>query len=368
LSPRLVYKFRALTYHAPPAAGSLDGYLSRLRLDEVGKLARELSAKREVWSVRAVSPPVEDAAGALGVKPAKYVEGFYEAAVKVANYVAFPLRRLEPGELVEMMRSFERAYFSVEYAEGEEEGIVEALRRIPEEAGWVAGSRFAVAFGGRPVTPYFPVTTSEVEGLTASLLYPTHVAELVEGGEPLPDALRATALEAYRLVYGAIDRAGASLPLIGLDLSLSPWGSDSVALLLEKLLGLPLFSPGTLSVLKAVNGALSLLASSLGAVGFNEVMLPLAEDDRLKELAAVGQLRFRDLLAATPACVAGLDMVPLPSTTETRVLKWVMRDLDAASKLKRKPLGMRVLLVGAAPGEEVELGMFGSVPVLDPLA
>jgi len=97
-------------------------------------------------------------------------------------------------------------------------------------------------------------------------------------------------------------------------------------------------------------------------VGFNEVMLPLAEDDRLKELAAVGQLRFRDLLAATPACVAGLDMVPLPSTTETRVLKWVMRDLDAASKLKRKPLGMRVLLVGAAPGEEVELGMFGKTP------
>jgi uncharacterized protein (UPF0210 family) len=362
-----VYKFRALTYHAPPATGSLDGYLSRLKLDDAGRLAKELSARKEVWSVRVVSPPVEDAAGALDVKPSRYVEEFYETAIKVANYVAFPLRRLEPSELVELMRSFERAYFSVEYRLEEEEAVIEVLRRVPEEVGWVAGSRFAVAFGGRPVTPYFPVTTSETEGVTASLLYPTHVAELVEGGEPLPDALRATALEAYKLVYNAIDRVGTNLPLIGLDLSLSPWASDSVALLLEKLLGLPLFSPGTFFVLRAVNEALSLLASSLGAVGFNEVMLPLAEDDRLKELAAVGHLRFRDLLATAPACVAGLDMVPLPSTTDARVLKWAMRDLDAASKLKRRPLGMRLLLVGASPGEEVELGMFGKTPVIDPL-
>jgi uncharacterized protein (UPF0210 family) len=318
-----------------------------LKLDDAGRLAKELSARKEVWSVRVVSPPVEDAAGALDVKPSRYVEEFYETAIKVANYVAFPLRRLEPSELVELMRSFERAYFSVEYRLEEEEAIIEVLRRVPEEVGWVAGSCFAVAFGGRPVTPYFPVTTSETEGVTASLLYPTHVAELVEGG--------------------AIDRVGTNLPLIGLDLSLSPWASDSVALLLEKLLGLPLFSPGTFFVLRAVNEALSLLASSLGAVGFNEVMLPLAEDDRLKELAAVGHLRFRDLLATAPACVAGLDMVPLPSTTDARVLKWAMRDLDAASKLKRRPLGMRLLLVGASPGEEVELGMFGKTPVIDPL-
>ena len=338
-----------------------------MKLDDAGRLAKELSAKKEVWSVRVVSPPVEDAARALDVKLSKYVEEFYEVATKVANYVAFPLRRLEPSELVELMRSFERAYFSVEYRPDDEEAVIEVLRRVPEEVGWVAGSRFAVAFGGRPVTPYFPVTTSETEGATASLLYPTHLAELIDGGETLLDALRATALEAYRLVYSAIDRCGTGLPLLGLDLSLSPWASDSVAALLEKLLGMPLFSPGTFAVLRSVNEALSLLASSLGAVGFNEVMLPLAEDDRLKELAAVGQLRFRDLLATAPACVVGLDMVLLPSTTETRVLKWAMRDLDAASKLKRRPLGMRVLLVGASPGEEVELGMFGKTPVIDPL-
>lgn len=362
-----MYKFRALAYHAPPAAGSLDGYLSRLKLEEVGRLAKELSAKREVWSVRVVSQPVEAAAGALGVKPAEYVEKFYEEAIKVCNYVAFPLQSLNPGELVELMRTFERAYFSVEYSDEREGAIVEALRRIPEEAGWVAGSRFAVSFGGRPVTPYFPVTTSEVEGVTLSLLYPTHVAELIESGMTLPDALRTVALEAYRLAYEALDRSGAKLALLGLDLSLSPWASDSVAALLEKLLGLPLFSPGTFAVLRAVNEALSLLASSLGAVGFNEVMLPVAEDDRLKELAAVGQLRFRDLLAASAACVAGLDMVAIPSTTEDRVLRWVMRDLEAASRLKRKPLGMRLLLVSAAPGEEVDLGMFGKTPVVDPL-
>ena len=358
-----MYKFRALAYHAPPASGSLDEYVSRLKLDELKRVAGELARRREVWTVRAVSPPADEAAG---VSLGKYVEAFYEAAKEVAGYVAFPLARLDASELAELMVSFERAYFSAPYAEEQEGEIVRALREVPERAGWVAGSRFAVAFGGRPVTAYFPVTTSEAEGLSLSLLYPNHISSLIEGGASLSEALRQAALEAYRLAYEALDASGSRLPLHGVDLSLSPWDTDSVAALLEKLLGAPLFTPGTLHLLRAVNEALSALASSLRAPGYNEVMLPLAEDARLKELAAVGHLRFRDLLAATPACVAGLDMVPVPATVEDRVLRWVMRDLDAARRLKGRPLGMRLILVGAEPGEEVELGAFGKTPVLDP--
>ncbi|MEM3892855.1 MAG: DUF711 family protein [Thermofilum sp.] len=362
-----MYRFRALAYHAPLPRGDLDSYISQLRVGEAGELARELSKRREVWTVRAVSPPAREAAEALGVSLEKYVEAFYEEARRTAGYVAFPLSSLEPSLLAELAASYERAYFSAPYSTALENAIVEALRKLPEEAGWVAGSRFAVAFGGAPVTAYFPATTSEGEGFTLSLLYPNHVAEELERGKSLPEALRSVALEAYRLAHEAREAAGSSLKLLGIDLSLSPWERESVAALLEKLLGLPLFSPGTQGVLHLVNTALSSTASTLEAVGFNEVMLPLAEDARLKELAAVGQLRLRDLVAATFTCVAGLDMVPIPSTAEDSILKGLMRDLAAAHAVKNRKLGMRLILVDAEPGEEVDLGMFGKTPVLDPL-
>lgn len=362
-----MYRFRALAYHAPLPKGRLESYISQLRVDEARELARELSKRREVWTVRAVSPPAEEAAKALEVGLEKYVEAFYEASRGAAGYVAFPLSSLNPELLTELVASYERAYFSVPYSEALEEAVIEALRLIPEKAGWVAGSRFAVAFGGAPVTAYFPVTTSEREGVTLSLLYPSHIAEELEKGRSLAEAMRSVALEAYKLAHEAREAAGSELELLGIDLSLSPWERDSVAALLEKLLGLPLFGPGTLSLLHAVNKLLSSLASSLEAVGFNEVMLPLAEDTRLKELAAVGQLRLRDLLASSFTCVAGLDMVPIPSTTEDSALKGMMRDLAAAHALKGKRLGMRLILVDADPGEEVDLGVFGKTPVLDPL-
>lgn len=362
-----MYRFRALAYHAPPPKGDLSGYVSQLRVIEAREIARELSKRREVWTIRAVSPPAYEAAKSFGVSLEKYVESFYEEAVKAAGYVAFPLSSLEPNLLVELAASYERAYFSAPYDTEHEDKIIEVLRKLPEKAGWVSGSRFAVAFGGAPVTAYFPVTTSEREGFTLSLLYPNHISEELGRGKSLYEALRDTALEAYRLAHEAREATGTSLQLLGIDLSLSPWEKESVAALLEKLLGFPLFSPGTQGLLYRVNAALGSIASSLDAVGFNEVMLPLAEDARLKELAAVGQLRLRDLVAATFACVTGLDMVPIPSETEDSVLKGIMRDLAAAHAVKGRKLGLRLLLVDAEPGGEVDLGMFGKTPVLDPL-
>ena len=52
---------------------------------------------------------------------------------------------------------------------------------------------------------------------------------------------------------------------------------------------------------------------------------------------------------------------------EDRVLRGLMRDLYSLHLLKGGTIGMRVILVGAEPGEEVELGEFGKTPVMDPL-
>lgn len=361
-----MYRFRALAYHAPSPRGGITEYLRQLRVEALGELARELSKKREVWTVRAVSPPADEAARALEVNLERYVEAFYEAARVVAGYVAFPLRSLDPVLLVELMASYDRAYFSVTYAADQESSIVKALRLIPEKVSISAGSRFAVAFGRIPVTAYFPVTTSREEGVTLSLLYPNHLAERLERGETLPDAIRSTVQDAYELAREALKASGVQLRLLGVDLSLSPWDRESVASLLEKLTGRRLFSPGTLGAIYYVSEALTSLAPAFGGVGFNEVMLPLAEDARLKELALAGELKLRDLIAASFACVAGLDMVPIPEAVEDTLLKGVMRDLAAAQAIKGKPLGLRLILVDAEPGAEVDLGFFGKTPVLDP--
>lgn len=362
-----MYKFRALTYHAPPASGSLDSYLSRLKMDEVKRFVEELSKRREVWSVRIVCPPVYEASSIFNVSMEKFLEAFYEVTIKTANYVAFPLSRLESGELAELMLSFEKAYFSVVYNEELTGEVIKVLREVPEKAGWLAGSRFAVSFGKRPVTPYFPVTTSENEGYTLSLLYPSHIEKEISEGVALPDSLRKTVLDAYRVIYDALNSINATVPFHGVDLSLSPWQKESVAALIEKLQGMPFGNPGTISTVKALNEALQLLASSLKTTGFNEVMLPLAEDDRLKELTGTGQVTFKDFLYLTLVCVVGLDMVLLPSTTDDAVLRGLINDLEAARRVKGRSLGMRILLVDAEPGTDVDLGFFGKTPVLDPL-
>jgi len=37
------------------------------------------------------------------------------------------------------------------------------------------------------------------------------------------------------------------------------------------------------------------------------------------------------------------------------------------AEVKRKPIGLRLILVDVEAGEEVDLGIFGKTPVLDPL-
>ena len=310
---------------------------------------------------------VDEACRVFDVPQEKFVEEFYETVMEVVDYVAFPLASLDSDRLVALISSYENAFFSLEYREEYLDEIVEVLRRIPRECGWEAGARFGVSLGRIPTTPYFPVTRSGGEGLSMSLLYVDYLKSRVANGASVSDAMREAALRAYKLAYEASDSADSRLALIGLDLSLSPWMEESVGALVEQILGAPLMTPGTYSTIGLLNDLLTTLAKSLRAVGFNEVMMPLAEDNRLKELAAVGQLKFRDLLSLTPLCVAGLDMVPIPSTTEEKVLKGVISDLRRFHLLKGRSIGMRLVLVDSEPGVEILLGRFGRTPVLDPL-
>ncbi len=90
-----MFKFRALTYHAPPPTGSLEEYVHRLKFDELRKYAKALSGKREVWSTRVVAPPLEEAASSLETSEWNFAEAFYEEASQNSDYVAFPLNTVD---------------------------------------------------------------------------------------------------------------------------------------------------------------------------------------------------------------------------------------------------------------------------------
>ncbi|QOJ78079.1 DUF711 family protein [Infirmifilum lucidum] len=271
------------------------------------------------------------------------------------NYVGIPLGHWDPSTLYEALLTYPRLFLSVEYGPGSESDILKVFR-VFSESSYMLATRFAVSFGQRVQTPYFPATQSKENGVSLSLLY---VEQFKKG------ALLESLLERLKEMQRQAEASWDSF--LGVDLSISPWMERSVASLVEEISGITFTLPGTIAAIRELNRRIEYLASHVKTTGFNEVMLPLAEDNRLKELARIGQLRFSHLLNYASYCVAGLDMVVIPDTSEDTVLLGLLRDLWDIHLLKRRPLGMRLILAPAEDGSDIDLGMFGKTPVLSPL-
>lgn len=269
---------------------------------------------------------------------------------------AVPLNYLEtPQNIVEAFSENPGLYTSIPYVDGSERKIYSLLLALSEES-WLYPTRFAVAFGERYNTPYFPVTETRSEGVTASLLYTRLYSDHVDNLAEIKEALYSVA-KLLGSIYSDFQ---------GIDYSLSPWMEESVAAVVERKAGIQFTLPGTISAIRAINSELEDISRNAG-IGYNEIMLPLGEDNRLKELARAGQLRFSHLLSYTAFCVVGLDMVPIPDTTDIEVVAGVIRDLKSIYLLKGRSLGMRLIPVGVEEGMDVDLGIFGATPVLSPL-
>ena len=270
------------------------------------------------------------------------------------NYFALPLPENGPLDLLpSLFEDNPRLFTSIPFSSSNAEKIVDLLKTLSQKS-WLYMARLAVAFGGRHNTPYFPATEAKLDGVTASLLYPKLLLET-----PFDEAKK-TLWKLYEHMEANIR------DFRGVDYSLSPWMDESVALVIEHVTGTQFTLPGTINGIIKINGKLEEIARR-GGIGYNEIMLPLGEDNRLKQLARDGQLRFSHLLNYSAYCVAGLDMVPIPDTTDPAILLNTMRDLQSIYEKKGRPLAMRVILVGADEGEEISLGFFGKIPVLSPL-
>jgi uncharacterized protein (UPF0210 family) len=234
--------------------------------------------------------------------------------------------------------------------------IFTRLSRIePEYA-----TRVAVSLNGRMLmTPYFPLSASLTSSVMVgiALLYPSLLA----------DAYRKGGFEGIAEYIGQIHAELSSiLSGIGMgflvDYSISPWMDDSVAGLIETITGRPIHDVSSANAIAMLNSLLWRMEDQGGVGGYNEVMLPYAEDKGLMDAGSRGMLRARDLLYLSTICVAGPDMIVVPMDKDS-LEAFIRLSFNIASNMVRVK-ALRIIPVDAEPGEMVSLGRFGRIPVI----
>jgi len=331
------------------------------------------SFKSEVWTKRIVLPRFDAQRDGMIRRISSLLENTL-SEVKV-NYVALPLGYFEldrvANELADCLGKSKSLLCSVKLSELgtalEPERALSAarlLKFIAEEAGSLSCARFAFSCGDQPGTPYFPDTASDTVGFTLSMRYVREVRDIFEkekGMEKEEIALLLKQVEAEAIAASE----HSSLKYAGMDCSLSPWMEESAADLVSTLLKGEFGSPGTHHAVFLVNRTIRDASKNVRTRGFNEVMLPVGEDSTLKRLALEGRITLSTLVSLISVCVAGLDMVALPLSTDPKALAKVLRDIAAIVSSKGRAAGIRMILADGKPGDEVELGQFGKIPVMD---
>lgn len=314
-------EIRALTLHVM--------WYERPQMDLLTEVARSLGAR----TVRiSVSPPprsrAEAVIGALRGMGAEYIS---------APHLYYR------GEEIYALVSRHRVYSST-LDPGE---YLAFLRRIYER-GEAHLSRYVSLLLGGVVynSPYFPASITDRRGLSVALLYPDDLARREDVARVLKEGEAA----------GMHAAASLGLPFLGVDASLSPWGQASVAKAVERLYGVKVGEWGTHEAIRDLNGEIA--RAPVSKTGFNEVMLPLAEDEGLKALVREGLLTLEKLISYAAVCVPGLDMVPLRISDWGR-LKRLLADLAALASGKGRPVGVRIFPVDV---DEYEVEGFGRTP------
>eukprot|EP00531_Pseudo-nitzschia_arenysensis_P007485 CAMPEP_0116121786 /NCGR_PEP_ID=MMETSP0329-20121206/3879_1 /TAXON_ID=697910 /ORGANISM="Pseudo-nitzschia arenysensis, Strain B593" /LENGTH=444 /DNA_ID=CAMNT_0003615615 /DNA_START=184 /DNA_END=1515 /DNA_ORIENTATION=- len=151
------------------------------------------------------------------------------------------------------------------------------------------------------------------------------------------------------------DSSSPSLEYIGLDASFNPSLDDegSVASAVEVLKEVPMGfgGAGTIAATAAMTTAIQTRLSSkeedfnILLTGYNGLMLPLCEDQRLAELASAGKLRITDLLNVSSVCGVGIDTVPVPGNADVDELTSLYLDVAGLAERWNKPLSCRVFPV-----------------------
>ena len=235
------------------------------------------------------------------------------------------------------------------------ESVYEVLREIKDKLGPEALTRVGFYIGGKIETPYFPLSFPAREGVSVALRYADILAN--NSAEKYVELIKDLLITYESRIKAIVESEG--LRYLGIDASLSPWMEESVIPIITSVSGTEFPNPGSAYGIRRLNDFISVAvrASGASAVGFNEVMLPVGEDNLIKDLVRQGILRLEHLTFLTSYCVAGVDMVVIDEDKD--VVKGVVKDVIAASEVKGKPVGLRLIL---SDKEEIKLPSFGCIP------
>lgn len=363
---------RALTYHVPPSKGKMfEEAMKQMEDDSERFKALTDHIRTEIWTKRVVFPLIDFKIEELPKISVKIEESIKELGF---DYAVIPLGRRKPKKIAEPLSTSlsgtSRIFYNLKAAELDEDPIeldlleMEGLlKEIYEKAGPEACTRFAIAYGGPPETPYFPASSSKRRGISFCLRYAKALKEEMRSKKgDLNEIMSSLLYPKVREVRSACSEAG--FEFIGFDASLSPWMDESVAEIVELMSKSSFGGPGTFSSIHKLNKAISTSSKGIKTTGFNELMLPLAEDNRLKELGGLGFISAIDLVSMISVSVAGLDMVILPLSVESKELAELLRDSMVLAFRKGKSIGIRIILADAEPLEWIGLGRFPKAPVI----
>jgi uncharacterized protein (UPF0210 family) len=198
-----------------------------------------------------------------------------------------------------------------------------------------AGHQFAIGFEGANVVDQVFSSTRDpklaVQRLTEALTVHARVAERV--GNEIQQQTGWTYL--------------------GLDPTPAPLREVSIGAAIEKFVGAPFGSSGTMTAAAIITQAVK--AVPVKQIGYAGLMLPVLEDARLAQRWSEGTFNIDSVLAYSAVCGTGLDTIPLPGDVTEEQLTRIIGDVASLAVKWHKPLTARLQPVaGKKAGEKTE--------------
>jgi len=346
---------RALTFFIPV----YDWFSNQFKKDVENFIFKslELSDKLELfqWTTRFVLPPIPKNSQAKDCS--KIVDSILSFNFK--NNILLQAFPVTPDckcieDIVDILSLDDKIYSTILVSnEADIDGLVNKiyLRDVDPNI----YTRISITYGNWVETAYFPSTANSRNkfGYSVALRYLDLMSRYLMGEkELLIDFLK----ELKDKILNYEDY------FYGVDYSLSPWMEESVGKLIEKRYNITLGGSGTYDAVYKLNKEIHNIVSMniVSSTGFNEVMLPVGEDNLLKERVKDKTLKLGHLEGLSSVCVVGLDMVAIKK--DEFIINGVLHDMFSIYKIKGKPIGLRII-----PIEEdgINLKKFGYLPLID---
>src|SRR5580693_2668549 len=224
------------------------------------------------------------------------------------------------------------------------------MKKLEETEHSQGNFRFSALAMVPPLTPFYPGSYHTGFGHQFAIALQSanvvaaafkNAPDLRVAKQKLTDSLAKTAFDVEAQAQ-RIDR-DTGWAYVGIDLSPAPSKDVSIGAALEDLTQQPFGSSGTLTAAATVTAALKDI--TVKRTGYNGLMIPILEDERLAQRWSEGNISIDGLLAYSAVCGTGLDTVPLPGDTTEQQLDLIIGDMASLAFKWKKPLAARLLPV-----------------------